>query len=332
MCSTNQRETTRWRATGLHDRYFIRCRERLFRSTIGLAGIFIASCANTFPTVSSSASDAIISVSEQADEWCEAWSVEDDFESPESAVIAHQFNSIFVSNVNGYSRNGNGFISRLSIDGNVLDLKWLTGLNAPTGLAVHNKILWAVDFDRLVKIDISAGKIIASYPVNDVDPLLNDVAVTESGEVFVTGSASKTIYHLSDGRLSKWLTHEVFLRDANGITASDESIVVAGYSLVRIFQSDKTIEPLPAPESLVDLEGVKFSAKDDLLVSAIGGRPLVQLFSDGSIAPLFSGESYIADFDTDGTMIVAPVSMSKVAGFIKIACSLCLKDWKAPNR
>lgn len=49
-------------------------------------------------------------------------------------------NFIYVSNINGqpWDQDGNGFISKLDLDGKIVERQWVTGLSAPKGLGIHN--------------------------------------------------------------------------------------------------------------------------------------------------------------------------------------------------
>ena len=80
------------------------------------------------------------------------------FEAPESAIKSGD--KIFVSNIGGTQPNpmaldGNGFISELSSDGNVIQQKFnKTVLNGPKGLAVGGTTLYTADINRVVGFTI----------------------------------------------------------------------------------------------------------------------------------------------------------------------------------
>ncbi len=244
--------------------------------------------------------------------WRKIWATTAAFKSPESAAISHNHRSIFISNVNGYERNGAGFISRLSLDGEVEDLVWLDGLNAPAGIAVAGDTLWVVDLDRLAEIDIPGGRIRAFYPSPDKDALLNDVAVSDAGEVFVTGSASNSVYVLAGSELTLWYKDDENLAYANGIHATPDEIIVAAYHLVRINRADKEVAVIGDRETLFDLEGVKPDGAGGFYVSAIGDRPLYHVKITGETAPLIKGQDFLADFDLSRGLFVAPTSADTI--------------------
>ena len=245
----------------------------------------------------------------------ENWTLTAPFKSPESVAVSDLHNAIFVSNVNGYTTNGKGFISRLSLSGEMVAANWLSGLNAPTGLTVDGDILWAVDFNRLAKIDIKTATIIDMFPAPDDRPLLNDVAVSDQGAVFVTGSASNSIYQLVDGKLVTWMKDDKLLAYANGIYANEDEVVVAAYHLVRINRENKQTNALGDKEVLFDLEGVKPDGAGGYFVSVIGERPVYRLSDKGVLTPLFGGYPYVADFDIWQGTLIAPTGAQTVTSF-----------------
>ena len=81
-----------------------------------------------------------------------AWELQG-FSNPESVIYDAQLNHFYVSNVNGApnEKAGNGFISIVSFDGRMIQEKWMIGLNAPKGLAIHNRTLYVADIDELLR-------------------------------------------------------------------------------------------------------------------------------------------------------------------------------------
>jgi hypothetical protein len=82
------------------------------------------------------------------------WTVAADIASPESAFYDAASNSVFVSNINGgvTDKDGNGYITRLTPDGKVVNARWATGMNGPKGLRSAGGTLWAADIDEVVGI------------------------------------------------------------------------------------------------------------------------------------------------------------------------------------
>ena len=65
-----------------------------------------------------------------------AWSVTEGMDSPERVYYDSASDFVFSSQSGGdaAAKDGNGRIVTLTLDGNVVDTNWMTGLNAPKGL------------------------------------------------------------------------------------------------------------------------------------------------------------------------------------------------------
>lgn len=102
-----------------------------------------------------------------------------DLRNPESVAYAPKQDVLFVSNINGIptQKDQNGFISKVSSsNGSIIELNWVTGLNAPKGVAISNNngTLYVSDITDLVEINIDNGKIIKRFNAPG-SAFLNDV-------------------------------------------------------------------------------------------------------------------------------------------------------------
>ena len=97
---------------------------------------------------------------------------------PESVALSADGRTLYIANVggDGEARDGNGYISRATTGGKLVEKMWVTGLDAPKGAAVAGGRLYVSDIDKLVDIDIAAGKVVARYSAPGAT-FLNDVAV-----------------------------------------------------------------------------------------------------------------------------------------------------------
>jgi len=83
------------------------------------------------------------------------------FAMPESVTLDGK--RFFVSNQGQdvFSKDGDGFISEISEDGKLIELKFLPQkgvLHAPKGMTVADGILYVADLDRIVGFDIKTKK------------------------------------------------------------------------------------------------------------------------------------------------------------------------------
>jgi sugar lactone lactonase YvrE len=185
---------------------------------------------------------------------------------PESVVVDPATGAIYVSNIVGavMQKDGNGFIAKLSGDGKVLTRQWVKGLDAPTGLALHDRTLYVADVDELVEINAASGEIIKRYPANGAT-FLNDVAVDADGTVYVSDTPTNTIWRLKDGSFEPWLANDK-LNGPNGLLVQGDTLIVA--SLGRI----------PSVGQKQELAGLSQISLKDQSVSPIGnGQPIGNL-------------------------------------------------------
>ncbi len=145
------------------------------------------------------------------------WETKKVLKVPESVYYRTKNKMIYVSNINGKSsaKDGNGFISLLKEDGQIVKLQWATGLNAPKGMAIKGNLLLVSDIDRLAEIDLSNGKIIRyiSFPGAK---FLNDVVVGQEGLIYVTDTDLGAVFVVKAGKAYLWSTNPL-LKGANGI-------------------------------------------------------------------------------------------------------------------
>ena len=152
------------------------------------------------------------------------WKKANNLKNPESVAYSPTLNVLFVSNVNGNpsEKDQNGFISKVSpCNGSIIDLNWVTGLNAPKGIALsnNNSKLYVSDLTDLVQIDINNGKIIKRINAPG-SAFLNDVVSDKQGNIYVSDTITNTIYKLDSknntSTLQTWLK-SAQLKGPNGL-------------------------------------------------------------------------------------------------------------------
>jgi len=96
------------------------------------------------------------------------WESDTIFRTPESVLYDAGKNILYVSNIDGSpdTKDGNGFISTMGPAGNLIQLEWVTGLNAPKGMGVYQDLLYVTDIDELVVINILQAAIKEKIPVS----------------------------------------------------------------------------------------------------------------------------------------------------------------------
>ncbi len=240
------------------------------------------------------------------------WEI-DGFSMPESVLATPNSDYIYVSNVNG---SNPGFISRLTKDGKVDNLKWVEGLDSPTGLALHGDLLYTGSSSRVDVIDVEKGKLVKSI-VSKEAKTLNDVAITKEGKVFVSDVLGGKIYTIEDGKLIKWLEAKEIIHP-NGLYIDGNNLIVADFagglkpdfspkdygSVYKISLADKSITVVKDGDKVGGLDGIeKFN--NGFLVSS---NPNGELYSINKSGRSLVGalEKGIADIDVSENTLYAP--------------------------
>lgn len=125
---------------------------------------------------------------------------------PESVLYSPESKVLYVSLIDGdgTAKDGKGGIALLNMDGSVKDQDWLTGMNAPKGLAIYKDLLYVADITDVVVVDIVTGNIINEITVPGAT-FLNDVTVDDNGVVYVSDTRENKIFMLRNDQPSVFL-------------------------------------------------------------------------------------------------------------------------------
>lgn len=153
-------------------------------------------------------------------------------ESPAAAIHDPAADHYLVANIAGgaLERDGNGFISRLSPEGAVLQLKWIEGkagaldLHAPKGMAIAGDQLLVADIDVVRRFDRQSGKPLGEIPVPGAASL-KDVAVAPDGVLYVSDNGLRKIQGLADPQKSGG--DAIYAVDAQGVA----TVLISGPEL-----------------------------------------------------------------------------------------------------
>jgi len=170
-----------------------------------------------------------------------------------------------------------GFLSRLSLDGRILEREWVTQLKAPAGICLAGNTLWVVERGAVAQVDVARGAVVARIPVPGSD-FLNDIAVGADGSLYVTDTrtanpADSRIYRIADGQVSLW-TGAPDIRRANGLCRDGDRLLVgnSGDGLLKAIDlAGRRVEVLAALGGGIQ-DGIRLTPKGDILVSHWEGK------------------------------------------------------------
>lgn len=187
----------------------------------------------------------------------------------ESVLYDEKNDVLYVANINGQpdAKDGNGFISKVSLEGQVTAASWATGMDAPKGMGLLDGKLYVSDIDRVHEIDTGTGKITNSYTVADAK-FLNDITVG-NGKVYVSDSGGGAIHVIEDGKVTAFLAN---LQGPNGLLAKNGDLIVALWdakTLNTIDVSSKDI--MLRTEGIENPDGIVAIDNNEYLVSSWNG-------------------------------------------------------------
>ncbi|MFL5731075.1 MAG: ATP-binding protein, partial [Cytophagaceae bacterium] len=147
------------------------------------------------------------------------WETDSVLTTVESTLFDKSANIIYTSNISGdpTKKDKNGFISKLSPDGKVLQLKWVSGLNAPKGSTIMNGKFYVTDIDELVEINIADSTVKKKYKVPGA-VFLNDAA-NDGKNVYFSDYKTGKVHVLKDGKVSTLVSGK---EGANGVAVNNK--------------------------------------------------------------------------------------------------------------
>jgi len=145
----------------------------------------------------------------------------------ESVCYDSDRNILYVSCINGnpVDKDNSGFIAKVDLQGNVIDDKWVTGLDAPKGMGIYKGKLYVTDIDNVVEIDIPTGKITKKYTV-DGAKFLNDIAIGPQGSVYISDMATNKIIVIGKDKVAETFVDAKAIKNPNGLLIEGEKLLV----------------------------------------------------------------------------------------------------------
>jgi hypothetical protein len=202
----------------------------------------------------------------------EKWTTEASLRVPESVLLDSKNNVLYVSSIDGTpeAKDGNGFISQVTLDGKIKNLKWVTGLDAPKGMGLFNKNLYIADISRVVTVDISTGKITNTLEIEGAK-FLNDITVDKSGNVYISDSNTGKIHIIKGGKAEVYFEGPE-IKGVNGLLATDNGLYVVDFPSGVNYKLSKDKKITKFSTTAEGADGVVPVGKDEYIVSSWHGE------------------------------------------------------------
>lgn len=263
------------------------------------------------------------------------------FSTPESVLHDAVDDVYLVSNINGepLAEDGNGFISRVTPDGQVEALRWIDGeaegveLNAPKGMAVLGDTLYVADIDCVRRFARTTGAPEGSICFQGAT-FLNDVAVDDNNVLHVTDtgmqagdeglepSGSQAIHQFAPDGRTETLVQSEELGHPNGIAFGPRGGFVVTFGSGEIYVLDAGGQRTPVLPGSADrqLDGIVFTDDGGFVFTSWGDRAVHHVDANGAVRRLAEDIDAPADLGYDATRdrVMVPLFMDNTVIFVDL--------------
>ena len=197
------------------------------------------------------------------------WETDSLLKVPESVLFDATNKVLYVSNIDGkdpWAADGKGSIGKVGLDGKIIAVDWVSGLNSPKGLGLFQDKLYAADLANVVVIDTRQGKIIQTIAVDGAEGL-NDITVDKNGVVYVSDSKTKKVFRIENDKAALFLEN---LKGPNGLLVDKESLYVLDNGGMYKVGNDKALQKI-ADGMEGGTDGIENVSGSDYIISCWSG-------------------------------------------------------------
>ena len=254
------------------------------------------------------------------------------FAHPESVKLDLAHGVLYVTSIGGgpLDKDGNGFISKVSKDGKMLEEKWITGLNGPKGIVISGFKMYVTDIDQMIEID-TRTKVVVKYDAVGAK-FLNDPAIDAEGNVYASDIAKSTIWQLKDGKMSVWYD-KPGMQNPNGLRViRGDKLLVAGFgtgmhddgamdkngNLFTIDLKTKELKNFGDGRPVGTLDGLERDYHHGFFATDFNHGALYDIQRDGSFATILTlkpGSADMDQYDFGKTVVIPQMLENQVDGY-----------------
>ena len=146
--------------------------------------------------------------------------------------------------------------------GEVLEKKFLSGMDAPKGMSVLKKVLYVTDIDTVRGFDLESKKEVFTLKI-DGAVFLNDIAKGKDKYIFVSDTGTGLIHRINvESKMYRHITKEP-LGGVNGLYLDDKEKVM--YAVTYVEPHDGRVYKLDMKEKMGEIVPVVYSKLKGML-------------------------------------------------------------------
>jgi sugar lactone lactonase YvrE len=217
------------------------------------------------------------------------WETDTLLKVPESVLYDAAGKVLYVANIDGqpWEKDGKGSIGKVGLDGKIIAVDWVSGLNCPKGMGLYKNKLYVADFDHVAVIDIKSAAIVELIPVEGAQGL-NDVSIDKNGVIYVTDSRTKKVHRIENGQVAVYVEN---LKGPNGVLADGDEVFVLDAGGLYKVAADKSLTKI-ADGMEGGTDGVeRIAGKDKEYIVSCWGGCIYYVKADGTKEQLLDSRS-----------------------------------------
>jgi len=230
------------------------------------------------------------------------WESEKIFKTSESVLYDPKREVLYVTNFDQFNMGNpraQQFISKVSLNGEIEEFKWVDSLNNPLGMTIYDDRLFVAERKAVAEIDLDMGKVIKRYSISS-SIFLNDIAIDKSGNIYITDSRKNVIWRYANGKAEEWLRGKE-VEDPNVIYFHNNKILFGNSADRRL----KAVDPQTKQVKTVAkfekgfIDGLRIDNEGNYLVSLWHGI-LYRVTPEGKVTEILDTSTpgtYSADFE-----------------------------------
>lgn len=230
------------------------------------------------------------------------WQTEKVFDISESVLYDPKRKVLYVTNFDQFTMGNPTItqsISKVSLEGEIIDLSFVTGLNHPLGMSIYKDRLFVAERKNIAVINLKSGEVENRIEVPG-SLFLNDLAIGDNGIIYISDSRKSVIWKVENENVEEWLLGDEII-DPNVLYFLNGKLLFGNSGdswLKSVDPQTKDIQKLAKfPKGFID--GIRPDGKGNLLVSLWKGK-IYRVDPDGEITLIFHTENrgeYSADFE-----------------------------------
>lgn len=201
------------------------------------------------------------------------WETDTTLRTPESVLFEPGKNVLYVACINGNPTldNKSSYITKLGLDGKVIQLKFTDNLNSTKGMGILGDKLYVTEMTQIAEIALATGKILNRYPIKGAK-FLNDIAIdTKKGVIYITDSNDSKVWAITNGKASLVLSGDP-LKGTNGLLFENNQLLIGNGdgSLLTLNPATKQLGTIA--KGMGGIDGIVALGNKTYMVTEWGGK------------------------------------------------------------